>query len=348
MPYSTVLAVFLTFFLGLAGAQAVQGATSTPEEKLAEQLYLDASLHKARIPPLKQGQLRISGPLNSLGEYSYDGSGSDGTMRGCTWQKSRFGVMGHDSKGGGSAWFYADVDEQSGKVLSVTAYGNGTCGRGPDVAFFAAAPMVGSFGDVEKEGFTLRALGPSVSLLRGGGGPELKKWDAGIVITGNGDILTAADGAKIPVKYYLGSGDGVITEDKDPSGTNADSGTGIVTVEHYRKPDVIPTGKYVVPGLIGGAVLKKINDNTYSIDVDVRDGIKDSSSWSSNDCHPEDDMLVCRTEGLASLEDSETVPMNVRVRQVSPGKLILDADAGVGRLWCGAGACFTALTYEKR
>lgn len=167
MPRITLLAVFLAFFLGVAGAQdarAAQAAAPTPEEKLAKQLYLNASPRKARIPQLKEGQIRISGPLNSLGPYHFDGGDSLASLRGCTWTKSRFGVMGEDLKNGGSAWFYADIDEKSGKVLSVTVYGNGACGRGFHQAFFAAAPLVGSFGDVEKDGFTLRATGPAITL----------------------------------------------------------------------------------------------------------------------------------------------------------------------------------------
>lgn len=142
--------------------------------------------------------------------------------------------MGHDSKVGDSAWFYADIDVTSGKVLSVTAYGNGTCGRYQHEAFFAAAPLVGSFGDVDKEGFTLRAAGPRVSEYMRMGEYFLDKGEVSIVITGSGDLLAATNGAKIPVKYYLGSGDEVVMEDKDPSGANIDSGRGTVTVERYK------------------------------------------------------------------------------------------------------------------
>lgn len=254
MPHASLLAAFLALFLGLAAAPAPDARADepSPEEKLAKQLYLNASLRKARIPPLMEGEMRISGPLNSLGPYTYDGSDAYGSMRGCSWQKSRFGVMGNDSKGGGSAWFYADMDERTGQVLRLVAYGNGACGRNADVAFFASSPLVGSFGEMDKEGFTLRALGPAVSLLAVGGEPELRQWEASIVITGSTDLLTAANGAKIPVKFYLGGDEGVVLEDKDPSGANVDSGRGTATVERYRKPDVIPTGKYVVPGLRGG------------------------------------------------------------------------------------------------
>lgn len=236
MPHITLLAVFLALFLGLAvphGAQAAQAAAPTPEEKLAKQLYLQASPRKARIPPLKEGQIRISGPLNSVGKYNYDGSDSFGTMRGCTWTKSRFGVMGEDRKGGGSAWFYADIDENTGQVLSVTAYGNGACGRGFYMAFFDAAPLVGSFGEVEKKGFTLRASGPAILNYQYDAKDNLDQEDAPIVIIGTGDLLAAANGAKIPVKYWLGSRGDVIMEDKDHSGTNWDRGTGTATVERY-------------------------------------------------------------------------------------------------------------------
>lgn len=237
MPHITVLAVFLALFLGLGatqGAQAAQAAAPTPEEKLAKQLYLSASPRKARIPPLKEGQIRISGPLNSLGQYNFDGGDSLASLRGCTWTKSRFGVMGADSKNGGSAWFYADIDEKSGQVLSVRAYGNGACGRGSGLAFFAAAPLVGSFGDVEKGDFTLRATGPAISLNTQGDFEELYEWKLAIVIAGSGDLLAAANGTRIPVKYYLGTGDEVVMEDKDPSGANIDSGRGTVTVERYK------------------------------------------------------------------------------------------------------------------
>lgn len=235
MLHITLLAVFLAFFLGLAGPQGAVGAASTPEEKLAEQLYLNASLHKARIPPLKQGQMRIFGALNSLGPYSYDAGTAAGAMRGCSWEKSRFAVMGHDSKGGGSAWFYADIDEKSGQILTVTAYGNGICGSARHEAFFAASPLAGSFGKVEMGGFTLRAAGPGVfsSLTPDGEGPAT--GEVSLVITGGGDLLEAANGAKIPVRYYLGGSQGVVLEDKDPTGVNTDSGRGTVTVERYRE-----------------------------------------------------------------------------------------------------------------
>lgn len=350
MPHITLLAVFLAFFLGLAGAQDAQAAQAdapTPEEKLAKQLYLQASPRKARIPPLKEGRIRISGPLNSVGEYNYDGMDSLGTMRGCSWTKSRFGVMGEDRKGGGSAWFYADIDEKSGKVLSVSAYGNGACGRGYYIAFFDAAPLVGSFGDVEKEGFTLRASGPAIRNYQYDAKDNLEQEDAPIVITGTGDLLAAANGAKIPVKYWLGSRGDVVTEDNDPSGTNWDRGTGTVTVERYRKPDVIPTGKYVAPGLRGGAVIKRINDTTYSINVDIGDRRLHAASFISNQCHPEGAMLVCATEGWETF-DGDVVPMNVRIKQVSPGKITLDADHGVVSYQCGASFCFDDIIYEKK
>lgn len=357
MPHITLLAVFLVFFLGVAGsqgAQSTQAAAPTPEEKLAEQLYLQASPRKARIPPLKEGQIRISGPLNSVGKYNYDDGDSFGTMRGCTWTKSRFGVMGEDRKGGGSAWFYADIDENTGQVLSVTAYGNGACGRGYYMAFFDAAPLVGSFGDVEKEGFTLRASGPAILNYQYDAKDNLDPEEAPIVITGKGDLLAAGNGAKIPVKYYLGSRHDVMMEDKDPSGTNWDRGTGTATVERFPKAaaDVIPTGKYVVSGLDGGATLKKINDTTYSFDVelsfvDERNGLLRGTSFRSNQCRPKGDMLVCRTEGVNG--NGKVVPMNVRLRQVSPGKLKLDADDGVGRYLCGASMCFDDdYTFEKQ
>ena len=346
MPHITLLAVFLAFFLGLAGAQDAQAAQAdapTPEEKLAKQLYLGASPRKARIPPLKEGQIRISGPLNSVGDYSFDGSDSLGSLRGCSWTKSRFGVMGEDFRNGGSAWFYADIDEKSGKVLRLVAYGNGVCGG--ETAFFSSAPVVESFGDVEKDGFTLRATGPRIYR-----GRDLGVMEAPIVITGAGDLLAAAKGAKIPVKYYLGNGDGVVMEDKDPSGTNLDRGSGTVTVERFQKApaDVIPTGKYVVPGLRGGAVLKRINDTTYSITVDIGDGASSSASFFSNQCHPEGAMLVCLTEGLPSFDAENPVPMNVRIKQVAPGKISLDADHGVVSYQCGAGACFNDMIYEKK
>lgn len=348
MPHITLLAVFLAFFLGLVGAQEIQGATLTSEEKLAEKLYLQASPRKARIPPLKEGRIRISGPLNSLGQYHFDGSDSLGSLRGCSWQKSRFGVMGHDGNGGGSAWFYADIDEKTGQVLSVTAYGNGVCERASHLALFAAAPLVGNFGNVEKEGFTLRAQGPRVSNYQYNAEDTLSQGEASIVITGSGDLLAAANGAKIPVRYYLGSADGVVMEDKDPSGTNVDSGKGTASVERYRRPDVIPTGKYVVPGLRGGAAIKRINDNTYSIKVDIGDGKLHSTSFISNECRPEGDMLVCSTEGLPSWDAEDPVPMYVRIKPVGPGKITLKADSGVVRLNCGASFCFNDIIYEKK
>lgn len=343
MPHITLLALFLALFLGLAGPAANALADEPgPEEKLATQIYLNASLRKARIPPLKEGEMRISGPLNSLGSYHFDGSDSLGSLRGCTWQKSRFGVMGHDGKGGGSAWFYADIDEKSGKVLRLVTYGNGACGA-TDTAFFSSAPVVESFGDVEKDSFTLRATGPRIYQ-----GRDLDQQEAPIVITGTADLLTAANGAKVPVSYYLGGPEGVMLEDKDASGTNLDSGRGTATVERYRKPDVIPTGKYVAPGLRGGAVIKRINDNTYSINVDIGDGKIHSTSFISNECRPEGDMLVCSTEGLPSWDAEDPVPMYVRIKPVGPGKITLEADSGVVRLNCGASFCFNDITYEKK
>lgn len=344
MPHITVLGLFLALFLGLAAAPAQDARADepSPEEKLAGQLYLNASLRKARIPPLREGEMRISGPLNSLGPYHFDGSESMGSLRGCSWRKSRFGVMGHDGKGAGSAWFYADIDEKSGKVLRVVAYGNGACGAA-DTAFFSSAPMVESFGDVEKDSFTLRATGPRIYQGRDLGGEE-----APIVITGAADLLGAANGAKIPVKYYLGSPEGVMLEDKDASGTNLDSGRGTATVERYRKPDVIPTGKYVAPGLRGGAVIKRINDDTYSINVDIGDRKIHATSFISNECRPEGDMLVCIADGLPSWDAEDPVPMHVRIKQVAPGKITLDPDHGVVSYNCGASFCFDDIIYEKK
>lgn len=59
-------------------------------------------------------------------------------------------------------------------------------------------------------------------------------------------------------------------------------------------------------------------------------------------------MLVCRTEGLPSLDAENPVPMNVRIKQVGPGKITLDADHGVVSYQCGASFCFDDIIYEKK
>lgn len=153
------------------------------------------------------------------------------------------------------------------------------------------------------------------------------------------------------MKYSLGSNEGVLMEDKDASGTNVDTGRGTVTVERYRKPDVIPTGKYVAPGLRGGLVIKRINDNTYSVNLAISDGAH-SSSLDNARCRPEGKILVCPTKGLsytnAEVPD-ELVPKNVYIKPVEPGKITVEADSGVADYHCDTlRYCFTGIIYEKK
>lgn len=233
MPHIALFTVLLAVFLGLGGTPAHEtvARAASPVENLAAQLYLDADLRRARIPPVREGQIRLYGALNSHGKYSYNGSDSMDSLRGCSWKKSRFGVMGHDPGGGGSAWFYADVDAQSGRVLTLTAYGNGSCGHYSAGAFFVSSPQAGGFGTAGKEGFALRGTGIGLSEERG----VFDRFGMNLVITGVGNLLNADNGAKIPVRYYLSGGD-VVLADRDASGVNTDSGTGTAIVELYGAP----------------------------------------------------------------------------------------------------------------
>lgn len=356
-----VFAVFLMLAVMGVTARTAGGTAAQDEgEQLAAQLFLSSGLHKARIPPLKAGRLRLSGPLNSSGLYSCDGSGSEESLRGCSWCNSRFGVMGADKRSGtypfgkkkkgvirGSAWFYADIDATSGEVLCLVAYGNGDC-RFP-TAFYTPGALEGSYGHVGTEGFVFNGVGKMVQQ----GNAGLEASPAQIRILGLDNLLVAAHGAKIPVNYILG-GRGIAPETRDAGGINADSGSGTATVERHADDPVrkkqeledFQTGNYIVPGMRGGATLKKLNDTTYSFAVELGDGLH-ATSWGSDKCRKKGATLVCPEQGLD--RDSDTmISSQVTIRQQSPNELVLEAGPGVAAYWCGASICFDGFMYIKK
>lgn len=108
---------------------------------------------------------------------------------------------------------------------------------------------------------------------------------------------------------------------------------------------VFQTGTYIVPGLQGTATLRRINANTYAFAGQFSDGLH-PTAWSSDKCRPKGDTLICETVGRGKTGDA--TPMNVTIRQPSPGKLIIDAPLSVSTYLCGAGLCFSDLEYIKK
>lgn len=127
----------------------------------------------------------------------------------------------------------------------------------------------------------------------------------------------------------------------------AAQGKGMVQGSGGQADDgVFQTGTYIVPGLKGEATLRRINASTYAFAGQFSDGLH-PTAWHSDQCRPEGDTLVCATEGM-DMQTGAEIPMNVTIRQASPGKLTMDAPIGVARYLCGAGLCFSDLEYIKK
>lgn len=162
-------------------------------------LELTQKIEAASLPPLPEGQIRISGVLDSVGPYRTDAPqknpfpGSE--MRGSVFTHSVFGMLG-PAGGAGNAWFYADLDPETGNVLAARAYLYGFMGGVCDMRRDAKA-----FYDLTSPGsFTLSLAGPCLF-------PEVtgSTSEFALLIQAKINPLKAKPNKRFPVRYIVDS-----------------------------------------------------------------------------------------------------------------------------------------------
>lgn len=117
-------------------------------------LVMDQPVVEADIPPVPPNNIRIYGTLDSVGPYqtsakaqvSYPGA----NQRGSTFKNSVYGMLGRAGEGG-NAWFYADINRETGQIMQGRAYMYGFNGGVCDLRQSAD----GSWGSISQDNFTI-------------------------------------------------------------------------------------------------------------------------------------------------------------------------------------------------
>lgn len=145
-------------------------------------LVMDQPVAAANIPQVPAGEIRVCGVLDSNGPYKTtapaQASFKGARQRGSTFKNSVYGMVG-DAANGGNAWFYADINQATGQIVTARAYLYGFNGG---VCDLRQRPE-GGWGTIRETGFSLRIDGycyfPSESgttaayelLIEGSGNP---------------------------------------------------------------------------------------------------------------------------------------------------------------------------------
>lgn len=121
-------------------------------------LVMDQPVAPAEIPPVPAGEIRVWGVLDSNGPYETSAPAEaefkGARQRGSTFKNSVYGMVG-DAGNGGNAWFYADLNQETGQIVTARAYLYGFNGG---VCDLRQKPASG-WGVVNNAGFTLRIDG---------------------------------------------------------------------------------------------------------------------------------------------------------------------------------------------
>lgn len=160
-------------------------------------LVHDQPVVPASIPPLPPGQIRLAGPLDSVGPYATTAKLKDNfpgaASRGSTFSDSVFGKLG-PAGNGGNAWLYVDIDPAARTVVAARAYlynfMDGVCDM--------RRPSAAGFGSFAPSGFSLYIDGPCLFPSQSGSTSEFA-----LVIQGGGAPLASASGAVFPIRYIM-------------------------------------------------------------------------------------------------------------------------------------------------
>lgn len=160
-------------------------------------LLMKQPVAAAEIPQVPEGMCRIEGTLDSAGRYKTVATPKadfpNANLRGSTFRNSVFGMVG-PAAGKGNAWFYADVNPQTGEIINARAYlygfNDGVCDM--------RKPAGGSFGTISSRGFTL-----SIDGYCAFPDEEGSMFEYALLIEGQGGILTLPQGAKTKLRYIV-------------------------------------------------------------------------------------------------------------------------------------------------
>lgn len=105
-------------------------------------LVMDQPVTSAEIPPVTSGMVRLYGTLDSFGPYTTtavpQATFPGAAQRGSTFKNSVYGMLG-PAGSGGNAWFYVDIEQNTGQIGNARAYMYGFNGGGATCARVLAA-----------------------------------------------------------------------------------------------------------------------------------------------------------------------------------------------------------------
>lgn len=111
--------------------------------------------------------------------------------------------------GSGKPWFAAEIDEKSGEVVSAQLDYDAYVSRGISASGHLAAKLDGSYGSVTRSSWMFAVKGPyktwdGHSIREDGSSDDpAPAGDQGAVMTGNGNLLSAKNGAVFQGKLYF-------------------------------------------------------------------------------------------------------------------------------------------------
>lgn len=162
-----------------------------------------SDMKESPIPEPEKGQIVLFGYLDYGGYYNNDrGKPSEpfnDVNAPMSWDISEANKYG-------DCFFSAVIDEQSGAIISARLYYQAVSGRNFEFEGDLRDKLNGSFGYIDKKNFAFSVSGPEWIDYRRSeeARPEKSDDSQTAVVMGNGDILTAANGATFPAKLYIG------------------------------------------------------------------------------------------------------------------------------------------------
>lgn len=174
-----------------------RGALKAWEPPSDLNLVMDQPVASAAIPPVPAGEVRVCGVLDSNGPYETiapaQAAFKGARQRGSTFRNSVFGMVG-DAATGGNAWFYADINKETGQIVAARAYLYGFNGG---VCDLRQKPAQG-WGALRQGGFSLRIDGYCYFPSESGATAAYE-----LLVEGMGDPLAAPPRQNMYVNYIV-------------------------------------------------------------------------------------------------------------------------------------------------
>lgn len=136
MPYRNIV-LSLLFFTLFACSEMPDGTIVMNEETIENffnpdhlkswnpptnlNLVMDQPVAAAEIPPVPKGQVRLYGTLDSSEKYQPANNREGSRSKGSGFKNSVYGMLGNAGDGG-NAWFYADINPVTDRIIKGRAY----------------------------------------------------------------------------------------------------------------------------------------------------------------------------------------------------------------------------------